>query len=303
MLLSLIFVLVLLVIGFFALWTGATGRIGGGEGPELSTAGRAVVLLVALMAFGIGYKVYSLSRSGGVFLTATAPAMPSNPPETRGLKVAETTIVDPGVDVRAADTPATDAAVIAEAKPATAAATPLAAEDAMALASTEGLSAGAAALEAQALQPRRQIAPYTPVVATAAPAATTTAVKRPVVASARAPQSAGKATQRARRSYRPLTLHVQNALGPDQLREELTLSIEGKAVAEINVDGSRPAVAVAVPLPRPGLLHYRLEGISEADGTTRVVGEGCIRVRDGSRFTVRRKDGSRKVFLEVARAG
>ena len=58
MLLSLISVLVLLVIAFFALWVGVVGRVSSNEGPELSIPGRALVFVIALVAFGAAYAVY-----------------------------------------------------------------------------------------------------------------------------------------------------------------------------------------------------------------------------------------------------
>ena len=95
-------------------------------------------------------------------------------------------------------------------------------------------------------------------------------------------------------------LHVQNTLGPTQARERLTLSIEGRPVADLAVDSRRPGVEVSVPLPRGGLLHYRLEGASDDGGATTLVGEGCIRVQDDAHFDVRRRQGSQKVFLEAS---
>jgi len=329
MLLSLISVLVLLVIAFYAVWIGATGRVGGNEGAELTVGGRALVIGFALVAFGAAYAVYSHPRSEGLLAASSVPATPSNPPESRGLKVAETTILDPGVDADATPAAGRDAAsesgagkVTAEAvaesqageaapaKVPVAAASPVVASE-----EAEGLSAGAALLEAQALRSRRPLPETAPVVASPAsktsaplPSAATTrlaAVDQPTPArvSKPAPRSSTRSgSGRTRVASAPLTLHVHNALGASQQREQLTLSIEGLAVADIEVDGSRPAVSVAVPLPRPGLLHYRLRGLSEGDDTLQLAGEGCIRVRDGARFVVRRKEGSRKVFLEQLRA-
>lgn len=294
MLLSLISVLVLLVIAFYALWVGTMGRVSGNEGPELSLTGRVVVFGVALVAFGVAYAIYSQPKYE-VETVATAPATPSTPPESRGGTVAETADErDEPAPINSSDSAPARAAAIVPKEPVAAVATEPVYDD-------QGLSAGAALLEAQARQPRRAAeAPFqaqddTPSQVKAATVAEPLRTDAP-----RATKPMTRGTTRTQRN--PLLLHVHNRLGRDQLSEQLTLIIEGKPVADIAVDGSRPAVAVTVPLPRPGLLHYRLEGVAEQDGTTRLVGEGCIRVRDGARFAVRRKDGSQKVYLEATRA-
>ena len=306
MLLSLISVLVLLVIAFYALWVGTTGRVNGNDGPELSLTGRVVVFGVALVAFGVAYAIYSQPQYE-TEAVATAPATPSTPPESRGGSVAETN--DESEEVKPA--PANSSDSITARKPdatdiADAALPTKTAEERPAVATEsaeddQGLSAGAALLEAQARQPRRQPSvPFEAMDDTTPRVVSTSAASSVRADSLPAAKPVKRATSRTRRN--PLLLHVHNRLGRDQLSEQLTLIIEGKPVADIAVDGSNPAVAVTVPLPRPGLLHYRLEGVSEQDGTTRLVGEGCIRVRDGARFAVRRKDGSQKVYLEATRA-
>ena len=308
MLLSLISVLVLLVIGFYAFWLGIVGRVAANQGPELSIVGRAVVLGIGVLALGLAYTVYSRSDTSSFSAQAsTAPAMSSNPPESRGSEPAAAVPAEPVA--AAAEPPAkpgSEATTEAEQPAPAAEATEKAAVEPEPSAETEnkGLSAAAARMEAEALRPRRSpIVAREPVDEPAArepmPAASVAVVaqKRVTVA----PAARGSKSIRNTRSLRggqPLLLHVHNSLGRDQAREQLTLSIEGLAVADIEVDGSRPSVAVAVPLPRPGLLHYRLEGVSEDDGTTVLRGEGCIRVKDGARFAVRRQAGSRKVFLE-----
>ncbi len=97
-----------------------------------------------------------------------------------------------------------------------------------------------------------------------------------------------------------MLLTVYNDLGADQEYEQLNLRIEGKTVAVIEVDRSQPAVQVDVPLPRPGLLHYELEGLALAGGTRRLVGRGCITVRGDARFAVKRRGGSNRVYLQSA---
>ncbi len=303
MLLSLISVLVLLVIAFYALWVGTMGRVSGNEGAELSLTGRVVVFGIALVAFGVAYAIYSQPQYE-TETVATVPATPSTPPESRGGIVAETG--DEGETVKPAPANSSDSAMVSRADTPDTAVKALPTAAAAARPETEdddqGLSAGAALLEAQASQPRRQPpAPFQATDDTTPIRVADASVEKPMrTDSSRTTQSAPRAATRTQRN--PLLLHVHNRLGSDQLSEQLTLIIEGKPVADIAVDGSRPAVAVTVPLPRPGLLHYRLEGTSEQDGTTRLMGEGCIRVRDGARFAVRRKDGSHKVYLEATRA-
>ena len=317
MLLSLISVLALLVVGFYAFWLAFVGRVAN-EGPELSIVGRAVVLGIGVLALGIAYWVYSNPKAGSFSELASVPqAMSSNPPESRGSEPAAVPPEAPPEAVAAVEE--TPASASSQAEPnaepkvepkAEEVPTPVAkaAEPEQPVESeSNGLSAAAARLEAEALRPRRAAMAATEPVAEPAEREsmpTTVVVAQKRVAAEPLPRS--KSTRSAsitrststNRRGQPLLLHVHNSLGRDQAREQLTLSIEGLAVADIEVDGSRPSVAVAVPLPRPGLLHYRLEGVSEEDGTTVLRGEGCIRVKDGARFAVRRQAGSRKVFLE-----
>lgn len=309
MLLSLISVLILLVIGFYAFWLGIVGRVAANQGPELSIAGRAVVLGIGVLALGIAYTVYSRSDTSSFSEVASSPpAMPSNPPESRGSEPAaapaETAAAEEAAPAPASSETAPDSETPAE----TETAEKTAAEpEPLPESESKGLSAAAARMEAEALRPRRSsMAAAEPVaepaVRESVPATTVVTVEKRAVGEA-APRSkntrsTSTRSTSGRRGGQPLLLHVHNSLGRDQAREQLTLSIEGLAVADIEVDGSRPSVAVAVPLPRPGLLHYRLEGVSEDGGTTLLRGEGCIRVKDGARFAVRRQAGSRKVFLE-----
>lgn len=309
MLLLLISVVVLIATGFYALSVSATGRITPGEGNELSVGSRAVALGVALIAFGASYLIYSHQKQENPTapLSTAAASNTSNPPESRNTMAekapAEVAKAEVAEDEDSAAAEPTDEE---PATPPKAKAAALSEPDEETAPEDDTLSASALALEAQKAAPRRAIAPA--VAAAPAVEETETAAVEPT--STQAEPAARKTTanrssrntgRSLRRESAPLLLHVHNRLGRNQLREQLTLSIEGLPVADIEVDGSRPAVAVAVPLPRPGLLHYRLEGVSEDDGTTRLVGEGCIRVRDGARFAVRRKDGSQKVFLETTR--
>ena len=86
MLTSLIAVLLLLVIGFYAVFIGAVGRAGSGEAP-LSAPRRLGMMVIGLAALGVAYLVYSHPSS--LQSSARAPkswsaTTPSNPPETRG---------------------------------------------------------------------------------------------------------------------------------------------------------------------------------------------------------------------------
>lgn len=305
MLLLLISIVVLIATGFYALSVSATGRITPGEGSELSVGSRAVALGVAFIAFGASYLIYSHQKQQdpGAPLSTAQVSNTSNPPESRNT-MAEAPAADAsGDEDSATEAPDEEPAPQTAAKPQA-----LDEPEAEPAAEDDTLSASALALEAQKAAPRRAITPAmaaAPVAEETQTAAAEPAPPRPAEAAAArksAPERNTRNTSRSlRRESAPLLLHVHNRLGRNQSREQLTLSIEGLPVADIEVDDSRPSVAVAVPLPRPGLLHYRLEGVSEDDGTTRLVGEGCIRVRDGARFAVRRKDGSQKVFLETTR--
>ncbi len=299
MLLSLISVLVLLVIAFYAVWVAAMGRVQGNEGPELSLGSRVMVGGVAVLALGLAYAVYSHPSSKPLVTAATAISRPSTPPDSRGsppLPAADPIIAGPTLDEPLADEAMAPAVEDEKGQAPEAAPEVETAETTQSSEPAENadLSAAALALEDAALRPRRTL----PAPKAAAMPATAAEVSADTTTAAPAHSSTG----RRGKGRKPLTLHVSNALGSDQDSERLTLRIEGKTVAEMQVDSRRPAVDVAVPLPRPGKLHYRLEGVSEANGRNRVVGEGCIWVQDGSRYTVRRKDGSRKVYLQASRA-
>lgn len=321
MLLTLVSVLVLLVIGFFALWIFATGRVSTAEEQELTLGGRIIVLGVALVSFVAAYSLYQKPESAA----GPAAVMSSKSPDSRGAEAVLPTAMD------TAATPATDATPEAmeesiedeepeeveladaaskpepESQPEPAAVAPAATPAseppaAEVVSKVSGISQSAMQREADAAKPQAQReAPVVvtrraaePVVMTEPPKARRR-VQPPV---ARAPRISSAA--RRSEASGPVLLHVHNSLGRRQQREQLTLSIEGLPVADIEVDSSQPSVAIAVPLPRPGLLHYRLEGVSEQGGAMQLVGEGCISVRDGARFVVRRREGSRKVFLEAA---
>lgn len=299
MLLSLISVLVLLVIAFFALWVGVIGRVSSSEGPELSVAGRALAFVIAIVAFGVAFAVYQhpVDQSAVVAQPrqpAVAAAMPSTPPESRGEPVIEPEdaistelVMAPEPGAEQPEEPEQSEA------PAAAAPAPAAAPDLVSEAGDDALSPSAAALENRASAPRAA------ALSALAPAAEQSPMEPAQSGTGAMTEVIGPA-KRTRRY--PLLLHVHNQLGPDQQQEQLTLRIEGKTVARIGVDANSPKAAVAIALPRPGRLHYRLEGFSLASGRTELLGHGCIEVRDGSRYTVRRAADGRSVFLEARRA-
>ena len=323
MLLSLISVLVLLVIGFYALWVAATGRVSGPESPELHVPGRGLVLVVGLVALGAAFSIYRQPDTQSQWNASAPPSTPA--PAASAVQTAEEdevaqteavmaeSIVD---DTAAAEASAAPSEVATVTEPA---ATPEPAKEEVAAATAaapdSGLSSTAAQLEAEARAPRRErvtapteskLVETASAAVIATPRATTPAPRStPPTRRNETPRQTPprSARNRARESYGPLTLHVHNRLGRDQRYEQLTLSIEGLAVADFDVDTQRPEVSVAVALPRPGLLYYRLEGFSDGRKTGELRGQGCIHVRDGSRFTVRRQPGSDQVFLEASRAG
>lgn len=298
MLLLLISVLALLVVAFFALWVGVVGRVSN-EGPELSVAGRGLAVVIALVAFGGAYAIYQfpVGSSAGVTTAATpavaiSTAMSSAPPDSRGQPVEESGEAV-STELLMAPEPGPDEAMELSqvSEPQSASPAPAQAANELPSVDAEALSPSAAALESRSLdraQPSR-------VPAEPAPAALPTSL--PATAEEAETLLVGP-TKRSRRY--PLLLHVHNQLGEDQQREQLTLLIEGKTVARIGVDDANPKAAVAVPLPRPGMLHYRLEGFSVGSGKTELLGHGCIKVRDGSRYRVRRTADGRGVFLEAA---
>lgn len=287
MLTSLAAVLVLLAVGFYTLSVGATGRAGAGEGTALSSRTRALVLLLSIASLGGAYMLYRKPLEPAPELdaiAATAPALPVS----RGRNEAPR-----------AEAAAEPIAAVPDAEK------PDAADPVPTPVVEESLSSAALALEAENQTPKPvTVLEPEPVVErqwVAAPAIVPP--EKPAVAPARSTKPVKPRQSRAAersKSDKPVVLRVQNLLGPTQAREQLTLSIEGRPVAELAVDARRPGVEVAVPLPRGGLLRYRLEGVSDDGFTTTLVGEGCIRVQDEARFDVRRRPGSQKVFLEAS---
>ena len=93
------------------------------------------------------------------------------------------------------------------------------------------------------------------------------------------------------------TIHILDALGEGQNEERLTLSIEGRPLANIAVNRSKPSVHVPLLLPRPGYLHYTLAGSALEDGYRRLEGSGCIEMLNGFSYEVRHTDDGKRLYL------
>ena len=316
MLITLIAVLVLLGAGSYAVLVGATGRAGSGAAPLLGPGRRIGMLAAGVTALALAYAVYNSPRTlfGDQLRSSNVQSNSSLPPETRGdaavqlAGLAANATVEPKAP---ADTAAPAAEPVTTAATAAVVAapteTPAASESA-----SGGLSAGAAAMEAEAAaRLRRPAATVTetlvPVQPESAPLAAASTEPTAVVAVTRRGTS-GTSARRSATTYRrsrmqasgPLTIRIRNELGSRQHSERLALSIEGKRVAGFEIDSAAPFIELPIKLPRPGLLHYRLEGDTDQADGLRLRGEGCIEVSDGKLYTVRRNPGSRKVFLETS---
>lgn len=284
--------LIAVLLAFYALWMAVTGRTGAAGSTELNASGRVIVALVALIAFGIAYAAYHP-------LLYNRPALAAAPVREKAVPVSETP------EIRANPMPvgrnenvsaAADQSVEPAVKSVQQESRPASLDQSAPSAAPENsgrLSKSAAAIEAEAGRK-----PATAELSGVSPAQVSPAA---VTASNQGAELPGSAPSPGRLARRPLQIQIENQLGSDQQGERLTLSIEGKAVADIEIDARRPAVVVPVSLPRPGKLHYRLEGLSDDGIGTRLKGEGCIPVDDGARYVVRRKPGSQKVFLERTR--
>lgn len=343
MLTSLIAVLVLLVIGFYAATIAAVGRAGAGEA-QLSRSRRLALALAGVSALGLAYAIYRHPIGSGDPLTqANASAWSAAPAQTlpRSSEVAAEMAAE---TAQPAEPPAAAEAPRA-ADPAPAAPAPVenaeppepviaTREPPAAAAPAPGLSASAAAMEAELLRRRQGLsalpgepeptafaasepvakpAPAAAAVASpsavveGAPAAKAAPAPAPRVATRRAPTTV--ASPRAapvsipsppRLGYAPLTILIHNQLGAAQQSERLALLIEGKRVASFEITEAAPSISLPIRLPRPGLLHYRIEGESQQGGRLGLQGEGCIRAVDGASFQVRRRGSdSRQVFLET----
>lgn len=332
MLTSLIAVLLLLGIGVACVISGAVGRAGGEE--TLSPPKRIVMLVVGLSALGVAYLVYSHPRSLVSASAERAPqswnAMPSNPPESRGAPAA-----DPDPDAAAAEAAlATVSTGAAQLEAGTAGEPEAPAPTPAPAAEGDGeVSAAALAMEAELMRRRKGLPSLTaavpeesaaevaeaepvpaPAVATASvapPARNATSAPARRDAPVRADSGRSRATDSTprRRSpvmsasrrplpLNPLTIVIHNELGDRQQRETLSLVIEGKRVASFEITDAAPIIELPIRLPRPGLIHYKLEGESVQGRRQTLRGQGCISAVDGARFQVRRNPGSQRVFLE-----
>lgn len=322
MLTSLIGVLLLLVVGVACVIAGAVGRAGGEE--VLSPPKRLGMLVIGLSALGVAFLLYSNPRSlgGSERVPQSWSSMPSNPPENRG------TVADPDAATEAALASVGSTAGLPSSE-VSATPAPVASASAPAAAGGDGeVSAAALAMEAELMRRRKGLpllagepareAPA-PVAAlepepapTAVPAPVTgrsSAAPAPRAPSARA--SSGDSVRSPARSrdavtgstrrplpLNPLTIVIHNELGDRQQRETLSLVIEGKRVASFEITDAAPIIELPIRLPRPGLIHYKLEGESVQGRRQTLRGQGCISAVDGARFQVRRNPGSQRVFLE-----
>lgn len=315
MLTSLIAVLLLLVVGFYAVFIGAVGRASAGEMP-MSVPRRLGVSGIGLAALGVAYLVYSHPNSlqSGAGVPKSWSATPSNPPEDRGNMAS--------ASGSGSSEPVLSASAVAEPSPAQSTAptpTPVPMPVAASDAGDGQMSAAAAAMDAELLRRRQGLPALTeapvggePVeAAPAAPASTprepAPAVTPDVPARVATARPATRTTTARRPSTpklgpaQPLTIVIRNELGERQQSERLSLLIEGKRVASFEVTDLMPVIELPIDLPRPGLLHYRLEGETVQGQRQTLRGQGCISATDGARFEVRRTPGSQRVFLESSR--
>lgn len=345
MLTSLIAVLVLLVIGFYAATIAVIGRAGVGEA-KLLRSRRLALGLAGVSALALAYMIYSHPLGSDDPLNRpSAWAAKAPPPAERASTAAAVDAAKPVAAPAAAEAtakaPSPPPPVEAAATPATSAALsePRSIPPPASTETESSLSASAAAMEAEMRRRRQSMPtlaeePAQPVVTSrvlaepaaipAAPAKTPAKVPAvavaPVAPPARRSVSAPLATPPvvsraaavvgprvasvAPLAYAPLTIVIHNQLGAAQQSERLALSIEGKRVASFEITEAAPAIALPIHLPRPGLLHYRIEGESRQGERLSLQGEGCISATEGARFEVRRRGSdSRQVFLESVTNG
>lgn len=150
-------------------------------------------------------------------------------------------------------------------------------------------SATYAAPVAPAVRPASEPVP----VRGSAPQAVASAPRKPRPA---APKKSKPATEQIANG-KGTTIHILNSLGADETQEKLTLTIEGRPLANFEVNTAKRSVHVPLVLPRPGVLNYTLSGTSLREGYTRVTGKGCIEMTHQSSFEVRRVNGSDELYL------
>jgi hypothetical protein len=105
------------------------------------------------------------------------------------------------------------------------------------------------------------------------------------------------------RTRHAFDIRVHNRLDAAQAREHLQFYIEGRRVAELDVDPRRPVRDASIHLPLPGRLRYALRGYTEWNGGKRVPVDiyGCLEAVPGRSFVVRTlgPDTEPAVYLEA----
>ena len=317
MLLELFAVLIPLAVGACALYAAATGSFDLDETVALAPRQRLVQSIIAVVAFGLAG--YAYSHLGTVDMADHAsPVTPAaGPPEAHGeaaiavvgraaSATIETAAGTKAGETREATAPTSDAAPSLTAAAVTNASVP-----------SGALSQSAQQFNTEWRRPTDSPpAPAIPATAPATPPASPprAPAAQEVATATAAPADKKKAArddssvisdrdwpEAARRRGARLAIQISDRLGAQQSAEQLTLAIEGLRVAQLSVDTAQPAHTLTVPLPRAGLVHYRLSGHSDGVESQVLFGEGCIRLRDGARFAIRRPAHSNRVYLEPVR--
>lgn len=303
---SLIVIFILLAIGLAALLVALTGRATD-QAPALSTSKRAALIGVGLVAWLGAFYMYIKPQSGDEG-TATAlswgDARRSETPVS--LRESPTLNRESGAD----NTTLSPSAAAMEAS-ADRRIEPALPEKLVQIGSDGDVIAEPAEAEVVRTPPKpaSTTAVLVPVPQqTSLPQLTgTPTITRPVVAAAPRNYAPRPAKPRAPRPSQPVapgkgtTIHILNSLGEDETQERLTLAIEGRPLANFEVNTAKPNVHVPLVLPRPGKLHYTLTGTSLRDGYVRLAGKGCIEMTHQSSYEVRRtEDGSQLYLARVA---
>jgi hypothetical protein len=177
------------------------------------------------------------------------------------------------------------------------------------------LSATARAIEASEGKPPQLLtsepkAVATPSVAPEEESVIAAPVTRPAVAARTAPLQK-PLRHRVRRTARYRTprhyvstaggivIEVASQLEPGQLTQQLQLYLEGRRVANFDLDSLHPQGALRIALPGPGRLRYQLRGITDSDprGQLAVDTRGCIDILPGGRYALR-SNGGRGIQLQ-----
>jgi hypothetical protein len=320
---SMIAIIVLGGAGLAALLTALTGRTA--EQAALTSGKRLSLLILGILAWVSAVLVYarsnqdpaagnSLAKAWSGSSNRQAPAAVSLQNQDLGRRIPETPIATlaakPADADPSDDTLSPSAAALEQQAEVEAEIEPALPEQLVQVSGTEKpLSAPiVAAPESVARQPARLIATPLPRYSATYAAPTTTDLapvrRNASTAVASVPR---KPRPVAPKKPKPLpeqianskgtTIHILNTLGADETQEKLTLSIEGRPLANFEVNTAKPSVHVPLVLPRPGVLNYTLSGTSLRDGYTRVAGKGCIEMTNQSSFEVRRVNGSDELYL------